>query len=96
MATFVSTVTLTKRGMKDVQKTCKRAEDVEAAAETMGVKVKGIYWTLGPQDGFLILDAPNEETAAALMLQIGAQGNVLTQTTRAFTAEEMEKIVTRL
>jgi len=96
MATFISTIKFTKQGIKNVEKTCKRAQDVEAAADKMGVKVKDIYWTPGPQDGFIIMDAPDEETATALMLLIGSQGNVQTQTTRAFTSAEMEKILGKM
>jgi uncharacterized protein with GYD domain len=96
MATFISTVQFTNQGMKDIKATCKRAHAVEAAADKMGVKVKDIYWTLGPHDGVIIMDAPDEETATALMLQIGSHGNVQTQTARAFKAAEMETILAKL
>jgi uncharacterized protein with GYD domain len=59
----------------------------------MGCKVTNTYWTFGRFDGVLIFEAPDDETAAALMLHLGSLGNVQTQTARAFTAPEMEKIV---
>lgn len=93
MATFISTIRFTEQGVKNIKDTCKRAEAVKAAAKKMGVKVEEIYWTLGPSDGVIILDAPDEETATALMLQIGSQGNVQTQTARAYNSAEMEKIL---
>lgn len=96
MATFISTIKFTKQGIKNVQETCKRAREVETAAEKMGVKVRDVYWTPGPQDGFIIVDAPDEETVTALMLQVGSQGNVQTQTTRAFTSAEMDKILAKM
>ena len=65
----------------------------KGAAKKMGVKITGQFWTLGPFDGLLVFEAPDDETATALMLHLGALGNVQTQTARAFTAIEMEKIL---
>jgi uncharacterized protein with GYD domain len=96
MATFISTVKFTEQGIKNIKDTCKRAHTVETAAEKMGIKVTDIYWTLGPFDGVIIMEAPDEETATALMLHIGSFGNVQTQTARAFNAAEMETIVAKM
>ena len=59
-------------------------------------KVKDIYWTLGAQDGFVIFDAPDDETATALMLYVGSQGSIKTTTTRAFNAAEMQKVLAKM
>jgi hypothetical protein len=37
----------------------------------------------------LDFDVPNDETATAMLLRLGAQGNVQTTTTRTFTATEL-------
>jgi uncharacterized protein with GYD domain len=37
------------------------------------------------------LDFPDEAAAMAFLLEIGAQGNIRTETLRAFTPEEMEQ-----
>jgi len=96
MATFISTIKFTEQGIQNVRDTCKRANAVKAAAKKMGVNVVEIYWTLGRFDGVLILDAPDEETVTALLLQISSLGNVKTQTARAYKAAEMEKILAKL
>src|SRR5271167_258497 len=96
MATFISTIKFTQQGMKGIDETTKRAAAVKAAAKKMGVKVTDIYWTLGDHDGVLIFDAPDDETAATLLLHIGASGNVHTTTVRAFNAAEMDKILTKV
>ena len=36
----------------------------------MGVKVTGIYWTLGAFDGVIVCEAPDEETATAALLHL--------------------------
>jgi len=96
MATFISNVTFTGQGIDNIGETTKRAAAFKRAAKGMGVKVKEIYWTLGDHDGLLIIDAPDEETATALMLQLGQQGNVQTSTTRAFTSAEMNEVLNKM
>ena len=93
MATFITTMHFTEQGIKAVWDTCDRAAAFKAAAEKLGVKVTGEYWTLGAFDGVLILEAPNEETATAALLHLGSLGNLRTQTARAFDAAEMQKIL---
>jgi uncharacterized protein with GYD domain len=93
MKTFITTIQFTPKGVAAVQDTCQRAAAFKAAARKLGCKVVDVYWTLGPFDGVMIFDAPDAETATALMLRLSSQGNVRTQTARAFTAPEMEKIL---
>lgn len=93
MATFVTTIKFTSQGIANIKDTCKRAAAVESAAKKVGVKVRDVFWTLGVFDGVLVFEAPDDETATALMLHVSSQGNVQTQTARAFTAGEMEKIL---
>ena len=96
MATFISTVQFTDQGMKDIKATGKRAEAFQAIAANMGVEVRNIFWTLGRFDGLLVFDAPDEETATALMLHLGSFGNVHTETMRAYEASEMVHILGKL
>lgn len=93
MATYISTIRFSEKGLQAIRDTCKRADAFKAAASKMGVKVSEVYWTLGAFDGLLIFDAPDEATATAAMLQLASQGNVQTATARAFNADEMGKIV---
>jgi uncharacterized protein with GYD domain len=96
MPTFITTVQFTEQGIKAVRDTCKRAETFKGAAEKLGVKVSGIYWTLGAFDGVIVCEAPDEETATAALLHLGSQGNIRTQTGRAYNTAEMQKILGRL
>ena len=93
MATFISSVKFTAQGLGGIQDTTKRSAGLKAAAKKLGAKITDVYWTLGAYDGVLIFEAPDDETATAFLLQIGAQGNVKTETVRAFTAAEMDKIL---
>jgi uncharacterized protein with GYD domain len=93
MATFITTIKFTRQGIQAIEKTTERAAAVKAAAKKMKVKVTNIFWTLGDYDGVLIFEAPDDETAAAMLLRLGMQGNVHTTTCRAFNAAEMDRIV---
>ena len=93
MATFITTLHFTEQGVKAVRDTCDRAASFKAAARKLGVKVTGLYWTLGAFDGALILEAPDEARATAALLHLGSLGNLRTQTARAFDAAEMQKIL---
>ena len=43
-----------------------------------------------------MFEAPDDETAASVLLAADILGNIRTQTLRAFTADEMEKILARV
>jgi uncharacterized protein with GYD domain len=96
MATFISTIKFTGQGIQNIKDTCKRANAFKTKAKKMGVKVQDIYWTLGPFDGLLVFDAPDEETATAVVLHLGTLGNVQTQTARAYNSSEMEGVLAKL
>jgi len=96
MATFISTIRFTDQGIKGIHDTTRRAAGIKAAAKKLGVKVTGTYWTMGAFDGVLIFEAPDDETATALMLHAGSLGNVQTTTLRAFNAAEMDQILSRV
>ena len=95
MATFITTIKFTQQGLKGMQETTHRASALKAAAKKMGVKVTGIYWTLGDHDGVLIYESPDDETASTMLLYLGSLGNVHTSTVRAFNSSEMDGILKR-
>jgi uncharacterized protein with GYD domain len=93
MATFITTIRFTPQGVANIKDTCKRVAAFKAAAKKLACKVTEVYWTQGAFDGVALFEAPDDETAAALMLHVASQGNVQTQTLRGFTAAEMEKVL---
>ena len=57
--------------------------------------IKDIYWTIGAYDLAAILEAADDETVAAGMLRLVAQGTLQTQTLRAFTADEARAVIAK-
>jgi uncharacterized protein with GYD domain len=64
--------------------------------EAAGIQFKGYFLTLGRYDEVIIAETPNDETMTALALAVGSQGNVRTETMRAFTEDEYRQIIASL
>jgi len=96
MAKYVVLVNFTDQGVRTAKDTVKRFEQTRDAFQQKRVSFDNVYWTLGRHDIVAILDAPDDETIAAALLQLGAAGNVNTETLRAFSVEEMGGILQQL
>jgi uncharacterized protein with GYD domain len=96
MPTYISLVQFTDKGIQAAKETTQRVADWAARVQQMGVSIKQMYWTLGQYDQVCIFEAPDDETAAAVLLAADMLGNIRTQTLRAFTTSEMEKILKKL
>lgn len=96
MTTYISLISFTDQGIRNVKQSPERAQAFRELAEKAGAHVKDIYWTLGSYDIVTILDVPNDETAMALLLTTGSLGNIRTQTLKGFSADEMKPILGKL
>ncbi len=95
MATFVGLINWTDQGIKNFRDTPKRADAFTQLVESRGGSVKGIWWTLGEYDIVAVTEFPDEETATASLLELGALGNVRTTTLRAFDRDGIERIIAK-
>ena len=93
MPTYVVLYRFTEQGRKKVKDTVKRADYVRKQNEARGFKVIGTYWTQGRYDLVAVVDAPSEEAMVAGLFNIAEEGNVSSESLRAFTAEEMQRIL---
>jgi uncharacterized protein with GYD domain len=93
MATYVVLVNFTDQGVRYIRQTTERAKGLVNAASNLGIKIKDIYWTMGAYDAVFTAEAPDDETITAFAASMGALGNIRTQTMRAFSADEMNKII---
>ena len=96
MANYVILATFTDQGVRTAKESPKRAEAFRQMAKTFGVTVKEIFWTQGRYDIVAITEAPDEIAATALNLSLSALGNIRTESLRAFSAQEMTKIVGKM
>ena len=96
MPTYISLVQFTEKGIQNARQTTQRLADWAAKVQSMGVSINQMYWTLGHYDQVCVFNAPDDETAASVLLAADMLGNVRTQTMRAFTTSEMEKILAKV
>lgn len=99
MPTYIGLLRYTSEGVKGVKDRWKQGnpnDRARQAAKAMGCELKGAYVTMGRYDGVAIIEAPNDETMAKLALATGMQGTWSTETMRAFTESEIEKVVREL
>ena len=68
-----------------------RRKAVEDALRSMGGKVEAMYYALGDPDVYVIYDAPDNVTAAALAMGVGSTGLVSVKTTVLMTIEEIDQ-----
>jgi uncharacterized protein with GYD domain len=68
-----------------------RRADVQAAVKAVGGKVEAFYFAFGADDVIIILDLPDNVTAAAIGLTTSGSGGVRVRTTPLLSVEEVDK-----
>jgi uncharacterized protein with GYD domain len=96
MPTYITYVKWTQQGLQNIKDTVSRVQQASSAAEQVGGRLVGVWWTQGSYDIVGVWELPDDETASALILSVGLAGNVRTETVRAFTGEEMQRIIQKL
>ena len=96
MPLYISLMKLTDQGVKDIKNFAKRFETSTEFLKQLGAKLIGFWLTLGEYDYVSVAEAPNDEVAMQFLLTLGAAGNVRTTTMKAFSVEELNKIIKKL
>ncbi len=96
MLTYVALLSFTDKGIQAVKDTTKRAAAAKEAAAKFGVNMREIYWTMGETDMVCVLEGDDESALTAFSLAIAMQGNVRSRSMRAYSAAEMDKILSKL
>ncbi len=92
MVRYLSTLNFTVQGIREIENSVARSSKFRAEVEKAGGKVLFQFWSLGENDGCFVFEAPSEEVATKLLIQLEQQGNVRTKTTRVFDASEFGNI----
>ena len=96
MPTYVTLVSWTDEGIRNVKDTVKRLDRGAEVAQKYGVKLQQAYWTVGPYDMVSIVEGPDGEAISAYLLEVCSAGDLRTITLRAYDREEMSEILQRL
>jgi len=96
MPTYVILVNWTDQGIRAVKESPQRLDATRKAIEAAGGKMLSFYLTMGRYDEILIVEGPSDAVAATLALSAASQGNVRTETLKAFPEAEYRNIIAKI
>ena len=93
MAKYLVEATYKSDGLKGLlaEGGTKRREAAAKAIKSAGGKVEAFYFAFGQSDAIVIVDLPDNVSAAAVSLAINASGAVTTKTTVLLTPGEIDE-----
>ena len=89
MAKYLLLTTLTDAGRKTIRDNPDRIKEVDKEIELMGVKILAQYALLGQYDFVNIIEAPSDEVAAKLAINLSARGTLTTLTLTAMSIDDL-------
>lgn len=92
MAKFLFEAHYTPEGAKGIIKeggSARRAA-IEKAVTALGGRLEAFYFAFGGVDAYVIVDLPDNATAAAMALAVGQSGLAATKTVVLLTGEEVD------
>jgi len=96
MPTYIALLKWTGQGVEKVKASPGRLDAGRKAFKKLGVEIKDTYLTMGRYDLVCIVEAADDESYATAMLSLGSQGNVQTETLKAFNEDQYRKICASL
>ena len=89
MPVYLMLTTLTDEGRKTIKDNPDRIKEVNKEVELMGVKILCQYALLGPYDFVNLVEAPRDEIAAKLAINLSARGTVQAMTLPAMPVDDL-------
>jgi len=96
MAVYVTLYRYTDEGINGVKSAGEIAEGWQAEAQKRGITVHALYWLQGQYDAITIVEAHSADAINGLVLAIGAQGALRTETMGAMSLEDIQRLTSSL
>jgi len=93
MPTYLAMLNWTQQGISKIKDSPKRLDAGRKAFKKAGLEMKDVYLTMGRYDLVCVVDAPDDAALAKAILNLAKDGNVKSETLRAFTEDEYRKII---
>lgn len=92
MAKFLFKASYTAEGVKGIQSAggTSRRDAVAKMAEGLGGTLESFYFAFGGTDGYVVLDLPDNQSAAAASIAVNAAGAATTEVVVLLTPEEID------
>ena len=97
MPKFLFEAMYTQDGVKGVQSAggSSRRDAVAHLAESVGGKLESFHFAFGERDAYVVVDLPDNESAAAVALAVNGSGAVNVKTVVLLTPEEVDAAARR-
>jgi uncharacterized protein with GYD domain len=97
MPKFLIEASYTLEGVKGVQSAggSSRRDAVAKVAESVGGRLDSFHFGFGDRDAYVIVDLPDNESAAAVALAVNASGGATARTIVLLTPEEVDAAAKR-
>ena len=97
MPKFLIEASYTQEGVTGVQREggSGRRNAIAQVAESAGGRLESFYFAFGERDAYVIVDLPDNESAAAVALTVNAAGGAMVKTVVLLTPEEMDAAAQR-
>ena len=89
MPVYLMLTTITDEGRKTIKDNPDRIKEVNKEIELMGIKILAQYALLGPYDFVNIVEAPRDEIATKLAINLSARGTLQAMTLPAMDIDEL-------
>jgi uncharacterized protein with GYD domain len=93
MPIYITLLRWTQQGVANVKDSPKRLDAGREAFKKFGVEIKDTYLTMGRYDLVCVIEGPDDATVARALLTLGSQGNVQTETLKAWNENDFRNIV---
>jgi uncharacterized protein with GYD domain len=92
MPKYLFKVSYSADGMRGVVKegAASRADFIGKLTANLGGQMESFHFAFGPTDVYVISELPNDTTAAALAMAVGASGTGSIETVKLLTPEEAD------
>lgn len=97
MPKFMFLASFSPEGLKGVQSAggSSRREAISHLAESVGGSLESYHFAFGQRDAYVIIDLPDNESAAAIALTANASGAASVETVALLTPEEVDAAANR-
>jgi uncharacterized protein with GYD domain len=96
MPVYINLVKWTDQGIRNIKEAPQRIDAFKKAIQAAGGKLTGFYVTMGKYDIVTVVDAPNDEAMANIILTTESKGSVRTQTLKASTEDQFRAMVAKI
>jgi uncharacterized protein with GYD domain len=93
MPSYITLWEYTQQGVENIKESPDRIDTIEEMFEEMGGELQDFYMLMGQYDTITISEFPDDETAAQAILAVTEQGNVTSETLKAFSRETTRQLI---